>query len=202
MKLHTAFFFSLLMALSVHGQGVIWSINFTASAGNAEGAGPVPNRQIGIDHSTNPFVPESPSLNPVSGIFSMIISTNDAGRTFFANALNEPGFNGFVAGLTDGANDYIRFSDITPVPFGFATEAGLLGRPPLTPDLAGYNITQIGYRVNNYYDWFYAPENRYLNQLDYSLDFYGAPVPEPSTWALLTLGAAALLFGRKARRRR
>ena len=50
-----------------------------------------------------------------------------------------------------------------------------------SPDLAGYNITQIGFRVNNYYDWFYAPENRYLNTLDYSLDFYGAAVPEPGT---------------------
>ena len=35
---------------------------------------------------------------------------------------------------------------------------------------------------------------------DYSLDFYGAPVPEPSTWALLGLGGtAALLLRRKAR---
>ena len=201
MKLHIAFFFSLLMALSAHGQGIIWSINFTASAGNAEGAGPVPNRQIGIDHSTNPVIPESPSLNPVAGIFSMIISTNDAGRTFFANALNEPGYAGFIAGLTDGANDYIRISDFTPVPFGFATEAGLLGRSLASPDLAGYSITQIGFRVNNYYDWFYEPENRYLNTLNYSLDFYGSPVPEPSTWALLGLGgAAAWLLRRKARR--
>jgi len=200
MKLHAAFFFSLLIALSAHGQGLIWSVNFTASAGNAEGAGPVPNRQIGIDHSSNPFIPESPSLNPVSGIFSMIISTNDAGRTFFANTLNEPGFPGFVAGLTDGANDYIRFSDLVPVPFSFATEAAFLGRSPAAPDFAGYNITQIGYRVNNYYDWFYAPENRYLNTFDYSLDFYGAAVPEPSTWALFALGS--VLFWGIARRRR
>ena len=33
----------------------------------------------------------------------------------------------------------------------------------------------------------------------FRLDFYGAPVPEPNTWALLTLGAAALLLRRKAR---
>jgi len=56
--------------------------------------------------------------------------------------------------------------------------------------------------VNDYYDSFYAPENRYLNTLNYSLDFYGAPVPEPSTWALLALGGAtALLLRRKAHKR-
>ena len=33
----------------------------------------------------------------------------------------------------------------------------------------------------------------------FRLDFYGAPVPEPNTWALLTLGAAALLLRRKPR---
>ena len=71
-----------------------------------------------------------------------------------------------------------------------------------SPDLAGYNITQIGFRVNNYYDWYYAPENRFLNTLDYSLDFYGVVVPEPSTWALLALGGAtAWLLRRKARPR-
>ena len=68
--------------------------------------------------------------------------------------------------------------------------------------LAGYNITQIGFRVNNFYDYFDVQEDRYFRQLDYSLDFYGAAVPEPSTWALLGLGgAAALLLRRKAGRR-
>ena len=134
----------------------------------------------------------------------MTISTNDAGRTFFANAFNDPGFAGFTAGLTDGANGYIRFQEYSPFSgWGFATEANVLGRSLAAPDFAGYNITQIGFRVNSYYDWFYAPENRYLNTLDYSLDFYITPVPEPSTWALLGLGgAAALLLRRKVRRHR
>lgn len=186
-----------------HAQGLIWSSpNVASSIGNTPGAGPLPNRQIAIDHSSSPFLPGSPSLNSVSGIFFMTISTNDAGHTFFANALNTPGFAGFVAGLTDGANDYIRFSDYMPLPFGVATEAGFLGRSPAAPDFAGYDITQIGFRVNSYYDYFEPADNQYLSVFNYSLDFYLTPVPEPSTWALLGLGgAAALLLRRKVRSR-
>ena len=124
----------------------------------------------------------------------MTLNTNDAGHTFFAQAQNESGFSGFVAGFTDGTNGYIRFYP------GFTlSEQDFLGRSSLAPDLAGYEITQVGFRVNNFYDRYFAPDDVYFRRLDYSLDFYGAPVPEPSTWALLTLGTAALLLRRKAR---
>ena len=129
----------------------------------------------------------------------MTLSTNDAGRTFFANTLNEPAFSGFVAGLTDGSNDIIRLQ--VPGIWYVPTEQRFLGRSSLSPDLTGYNITQIGFRVNNFYDWYDSSEERNFRTLNYSLDFYGAPVPEPSTWALLGLGAAAgLLLRKKARR--
>jgi PEP-CTERM motif len=197
-------FVAVIWTLSTHAQGLIWSVNLTSIGGNGAGAGPVPNREVGLDHLSTPSSPTPPSLNPVTGIFAMTISTNDSGRTFFANALNSSGFYGFASGLTDGANHYIRIQEYSPLSgWGSATESGFLGRSPAAPDFAGYTITQIGFRVNNYYDWFYEPENRYLNTLDYSLDFYGSPVPEPGTWALLSLGgAAALLLRRKARRRR
>ena len=68
----------------------------------------------------------------------------------------------------------------------------MLGRSLAAPDLAGYNMTQIGFRVNNFYDYYDVQDERYFRQLDYSLDFYGAPVPEPGTWALLALGGALL----------
>jgi hypothetical protein len=196
-----ATFLALLVATAADAQGLIWSINGTSIPGNAPGAGPVPNRVIGFDHMSAPGSQTPPSLNPVTGIFSMTISTNDVGRTFFATALNEPGFGGFVAGLTDGANDYLRFQLIFPGSWGEGREADLLGRSSLTPDFAGYNITQIGFRVNNYYDWFYAPENSWQNTLNYSLDFYLVPVPEPSTWALLSLGSVTFLLRRKGRKR-
>ena len=132
-------------------------------------------------------------------LFSMSLATNDSGRTFFANAQNEPGFGGFVAGLTDGANNYVRVQATSA--WEVWTEQPFLGRSSLAPDLAGYNITQIGFRVNSFYDDYDGTEDRYLKKLDYSLDFYGAAVPEPSTWALLALGGTtALLLRRKARR--
>jgi hypothetical protein len=195
--------FALLCSLDAHAQGVIWSSpNFTSTVGGSPGGGSPGNRQIAIDHVSDSNVPTSPSLNPVTGMFFLTISTDDAGRTIFADALNSPGLTGFIAGVTDGANDYIRFSNVSPlVGWGIGNEAGILGRSSLTPDFAGYNITQIGLRITSFYDSFYAPENRYLNTLNYSLDFYGAPVPEPSTWALAALGAGALLLRRKARQR-
>ena len=188
--------------VQAHAQGVIWSVHTSADIIGVPSGGGVPaNRQVAFDHESNSSNPTPPSLNPVTGIFSMIISTNDAGRTFFANALNEPGFAGFVAGLTDGANGYIRF-ELLPPPSGWGTanETGYLGRSPSAPDFAGYNITQIGFRVNTFYDFYDGSEDRYIKNLDYSLDFYGAPVPEPSTWALLGLGG--LMFWRAARRSR
>ena len=131
----------------------------------------------------------------------MSLFTNDTGHTFFANALNEPGFNGFVAGITDGVNNYIRFQS----PFASSWQLGLeqpyLGRSAFAPDFAGYNITQIGFRVNNFYDYYDGSDDRYFKQLDYSLDFYGAPVPEPGTWALLGLGSALLWSATRHRRK-
>lgn len=125
--------------LHAHAQGLIWSVRPTAQVvGAAQGGGAPENRQVAFDHVSNPLFPTTPSLNPVSGIFSMTIATNNGGFTFFANSLNAPGFAGFVAGLTDGANDYIRISDFSSSFYVFATEGEVLGRPPATPDFAGY----------------------------------------------------------------
>jgi hypothetical protein len=204
MQTLTIFPIALLAGLSAHAQGLIWSANSSRSIGGPIGAPPFGTWGIAFDHVSNqadyqfPWIP--PSQHPATMLFSMSLVTNDSGRTFFANTMNEPGFAGFVASFTDGANNYIRFQAPDTSSLIVLSEANFLGRSALAPDLAGYNITQIGFRVNSFYDDYDGTEDRWMKRLDYSLDFYGAPVPEPGTWALLTLGGVAtLLLRRKAR---
>ena len=190
MKSLITFLLALLITPNVQAQGVIWSADHWAENGSVL---PGASWQISFALFSGVGTPT---------IFSMTLNTNDTGRTFFANAFNEAGFAGFAAGLTDGINGNIRFEDGG---FGYLeqSERDFLGRSSLAPDLAGYNITQIGFRVSNFHDRYFAPDDVYYRRLDYSLDFYGAPVPEPGTWALLGLGGAAtLLLRRKARRNR
>jgi hypothetical protein len=199
MRLLTTFSLALLATFNAHAQGtVFWSVNHSAGSSVAPGA----SWQIAFDH-TSEEAGYPPSLNPVSSIFSMSLGTNDAGNTFFANVLNTPGFAGLVGGITDGTNGYLRFQNPNASSWQAGSEQFMLARSLAAPDLAGYNITQVGFRVNNFYDYFDVQEDRYFRQLDYSLDFYGAPVPEPSTWALLGIGGAAVfLLRRKARHQR
>ena len=129
----------------------------------------------------------------------MRIFTNDIGRSFFVNAQNGSGFHEFVTGLTDGVNQFVRVQADNGS-WQVLSENNYFRISPSNPDLAGYNITQIGFQVNNFYEFYNANEDSYFRRLDYTLDFYGAPVPEPGTWALLALGGtAALLLRRKAR---
>ena len=195
-RLLATFSLALLASFNACAQGIIWTANRFAEHSETPGA----SWQIAFDHVSDLFVPP-PRQNPAARIFFMTLTTNDTGRTFFTDALTESGFDGYVAGLIDGTNGFLRFQD-GGSGWGGASEQLFLGRSSLSPDLAGYNITQIGFRVSEFYDYFDPSEDRYFRFLGYSLDFYGAPVPEPSTWALLGLGgAAALLLRRKARRR-
>lgn len=193
MRILVAFSLASLAGLAAHAQGVIWSANSFQEMSGTPGV----SWRIAFDHAPDPFFATPPSLNPISGIFSMTLVTNDVGRTFFADSFNEPRFAGFVAGLTDGTNGFIRMSAPDTYTWRAQSEQDFLGRSSLSPDLAGYNITQIGFRVSTFFDYFDPSENRNFRFLGYSLDFYGAAVPEPSIWALLGLGGVTVLLLRK-----
>jgi len=197
MRILVTFSLALLSLLDSRAQGLIWSANNWAEHSEVPGS----SWSIAFDHVLQfEFYP--PSADTATRIFFMTLATNDTGRTFFTDASNESGYGGFVARLTDGTNGFIRFQDGSSGAWLRQSEQDFLGRSSAAPDLAGYNITQIGFRVNNFYDFFDVGENRNFRHLDYSLDFYGAAVPEPSTWALLALGgASALLLRRIACRR-
>jgi hypothetical protein len=183
---------------NIYAQGVIWSVTNWEAMSGAPGS----DWRIAFDHVSDQASLTPPSLNPVTSIFVQRLNTNDTGDTFFATALNEPRVAAFVTAITDGTNGYLRMQ--APDTSGWSTlsEQQFFGRSALAPDLAGYNITQIGFRVDNFYDFYNATDDRYFRRLDYTLDFYGSPVPEPSTWALLGLGGAvALLLRRRFRPR-
>jgi hypothetical protein len=197
MRILAAVSLGLLAILDSRGQGLIWSANNWAEHSEV----PAASWTIAFDHVLQfEFYP--PSADTATRIFFMTLTTNDTGRTFFTDALTEPGFGGFVARLTDGSNGFIRFQDGSSGAWLRQSEQDFLGRSSLSPDLAGYNITQIGFRVNNFYDWYEPLEERNFRTLNYSLDFYGTAVPEPSTWALLGLGGAAFWVLRKKALRR
>jgi hypothetical protein len=171
-----------MLAWAVHAQAqeLIWS------AGGSDGMSGIPGDtwEIAFDHSPDIHSLTEPFSNAVTRIFRMTLSTNDTGRTFFANAANEPGFANFVAKLTDGTNQFIRFQSMNGSGgngWGSRSESGFLGRSSLAPDLAGYNITRIGFRVESFYDQYYAPEPYWDRILIYSLDFYTGPIgPGPA----------------------
>jgi hypothetical protein len=129
MRLLTTFSLALLVTLDVHAQGIIWSADHWAEN---NGAPPGGSWQIAFGDLSG-----GPSF---STIFSMSLVTNDTGRTFFANTLNEPDFAGFAAGLTDGINGVFRFQQGSPGSFQDWSEQSFLGRSAAAPDLAGYNI--------------------------------------------------------------
>ena len=198
MRILVTFSLVLLAGLAARAQGVIWSADRWAEQSETPGA----SWQIAFDHTSDQFFPTRPNQNFATRIFPLTIGTNDTGHTFFTDGISESGFAGFIAGLTDGTNGFLRFQVVSAGVVYPPSEQDFLGRSSLSPDLVGYNITQIGFRVNNFYDWYEPVEERNFRTLNYSLDFYGAAVPEPSTWTLLALGGtAALLLHRKARRR-
>jgi hypothetical protein len=165
-------------AIHTQAQVLVWSATNVLQ----ESVAPGEPWEIALDDEPDSFNSGYVWLPPsvtATRLFVMTLYTNDTGWTFFANAANEPGFAGFVANLTDGTNQNIRFqSDHSS--YTSLREEGFLGRSLLAPDLAGYNITRIGFRVESFYDTF-GWEDEWYRTLVYSLNFYTGPLgPQPA----------------------
>src|SRR5688572_16856271 len=84
--------FAVASALSVHAQGVIWSTHIRDGSGSISNVPQPSSLHIVFDYgwqgSGSSFQKYG---DPATRIFSLSISTNDSGRTFFADATTEPG---------------------------------------------------------------------------------------------------------------
>src|SRR5689334_8093898 len=115
-----ATFLAMLGTFGARAQGtLIWSADHWSDRSWPPGE----SWQIAFDHVSE-VVAYPPSRNPATRIFFMNLGTNDTGRTFVANALNEPGFAGYVAGITDGTNGWLRFQDGEPAAWRRQSEQG------------------------------------------------------------------------------
>jgi len=171
---------TLAWAVHAQAQELVWSKRGGTTAGVTPGGG----LDIAFDITSEEFSATPPRSNAVTRIFCLTLFTNDAGRTFFANAANEPGFTGFVAMLTDGTNQFIRLQDYFNA-WSHHRESDFLGRSSIAPDLAGHNITRIGFRVESIYDEYIASDDYWERTLVSTLDFYTGPIgPGPAAAGL------------------
>jgi hypothetical protein len=145
-----------------------------------------------------------------SGLFGVIFTADDIGRTFRATAETDPEFASVAARLTNGIDEEtynsLRFADGQ---WGVHNdiESYLFGTSS-APDFPGATITAITFRLGR----FHLIDGPSLRDYEASgiLAVEGipaegppagpAPVPEPATFTLFGTGAAAILARCRARR--
>lgn len=95
--------------------------------------------------------------DPTSTIFdNILLSASDVGKTFVVSAANDPNYNAFVAGLTDGNDTYVdyelSFNNFNSIASGVSSEKKLFFAP-LPPgngiDLQGYSLDSIDLRIDS-----------------------------------------------------
>ena len=145
------------------------------------------------------------------GLFGVVLTAEDIGRTFRATAETDPEFTSVAARLTNGIDEEtynsLRFADGQ---WGALNDIeDYLFQRSSPPDLAGATITAITFRLERFH-LFDGPSFR-----DYEasgiLTFEGipaegppnggpAPVPEPAMFGLFAAGAGAMLARSRARK--
>jgi hypothetical protein len=145
------------------------------------------------------------------GLFGVILTADDIGRTFRATAETDPEFTSVAARLTNGVDEEthnsLRFADGQ---WGGLNdlESYLFGTSS-APDFQGATITAITFRLERFH-LFDGPSFRdYMASGILSVEGIPAastppdgpaPVPEPATVSLFAAGAAAMLARSRARR--
>jgi hypothetical protein len=147
------------------------------------------------------------AVTPIADVqlFSeFVLSADDVGRTFVANAASDPDFAEVARQLTNGVGNY------NEVQFATRSGIGAIGRAaegPLfnltTPDLSGFRISAFTFRLNQFQIEPYAGgQARWLRGTLSAIGEGAASpsaTPEPASMLLLATGFAGLA-ARKRRR--
>jgi hypothetical protein len=133
---------------------------------------------------------------------------SDLGSTRTVSASTDPNFNRFVSLLTDGIDEFVGLDERLHLMDGSTEGWGGVFNPESTTirDWKGYKIDSISMRLDQLS--IVSPGRNITKDgiwTDYSWIFTvsanGTAIPEPSTWALLLLGAVTLLGSCRRRRR-
>ena len=122
---------------------------------------------------------------------SIALKPDNVGQTFsIASAVDDPDFDAFTALLTDGNSQNL-------IVWGRDSGGGGGHILPESTWFSGVSQDAFGYRIDQYdltiNELSITTLNNYTDfYVNYTLQVYGTPIPEPATGSLLILGALTL----------
>jgi hypothetical protein len=193
----------LLVALSSPAHGDPIFVSQTFGLGNGKCCVPF-DPSVHIPFGIRTFS----SFHPTSPIFeNYLFTSGDVGAAFSADAVSDPDFPSLASFLTNGRDDEIGFSvfkfDAVGFPGigeGISESIFFRGLEPvrLGPDLIGYHISRINLMIENLsFSPFPDPAGgtgtTFFAEFKFSFEGTSAPIPEPGTVALVTIGLAGIV---------